>query len=272
MTRFLVVPQWQGSPSARAMLLVDGADAIAEDLPKARTRVLDVPLEAGDAQGTTVQRLSSLRRTHDLIVDALADTDEMTILVGGDCSVSVGAITSIPGELDDVALVWFDAHPDLHTPSTSPSGAYAGMALRAALGDPLSPLAARPGLAPDRVVLVGARAVDPAEDTHLSESGITRLSPDDLATEGALTRAVAATGASRVYIHVDVDVLDPAHLAGVSIPAPFGADVAHLVAALRDLRAQTTIVGATVAGFAPRTRDDAVDDLGAILRVIGALA
>lgn len=273
MTRFLVVPQWQGSPSARAMLLVDGADAIAEDLPKARTRVLDVPLEAGDAQGTSVQRLSSLRRTHDLIVEALSgDDDEMTILVGGDCSVSVGAITSIPGELDDVALVWFDAHPDLHTPSTSPSGAYAGMALRAALGDPHSPLPARSGLSPDRVVLVGARAVDPAEDTHLRESGITRLSPDELAIEGALTRAVAATGASRVYVHIDVDVLDPAHLTGVSMPAPFGAEIAHLVSSLRDLRAQTTLIGATVAGFAPRTRDDAVDDLGAILRVIGALA
>ena len=47
MTRFLVVPQWQGSPSARAMQLIDGANAIAGDLPRSATTVLDVPMEAG---------------------------------------------------------------------------------------------------------------------------------------------------------------------------------------------------------------------------------
>src|SRR5690606_36189741 len=107
--RCLVVPQWQGSPAARAMLLVDGAQAIAGDLPRTATTVLDLPAEAGDALGTGVQRLSSLRRIHTLVHDALdpagAAHDEPTIVIGGDYGVSVAAIGAVADE--DLAVVWF---------------------------------------------------------------------------------------------------------------------------------------------------------------------
>ncbi|GAA5148890.1 arginase family protein [Microbacterium pseudoresistens] len=270
MTRFVVVPQWQGSPAARAMLLTDGASAIAGDLPRAHTTVLDIPLEAGDTEGTAVQRLSSLRRIRALVEDAVRTANEPVVAIGGDCGVSVGAIGALPGALDDVALIWCDAHPDLHTPATSPSGAYSGMALRAALGDPDSPLPGRAGLSPDRVILVGARVAEDAEEDHLTGSGITRV--DDLTSPDVLAHAVAATGAARVYVHIDVDVIDPAEFAGVSAPAPFGIAVADLVAALRAVRARAPIAGATIAGFAPRSPVAAVDDLGAVLRLIGAVA
>ncbi len=59
MARFIVAPQWQGSSSSRAMQLIDGAEAIAGDLPRGSTTVLDAPTEAGDAQGTRVHRLSA---------------------------------------------------------------------------------------------------------------------------------------------------------------------------------------------------------------------
>jgi len=71
MTRYLVVPQWQGSPSSRAMQLIDGAHAIAGDLPRSSTTVLDVPMEAGEALGTGIHRLSALQRVRGLVADAL---------------------------------------------------------------------------------------------------------------------------------------------------------------------------------------------------------
>jgi arginase len=270
MTRFLVVPQWQGSPAARAMLLTDGAAAIAGDLPRARTTVLEVPLEAGDAEGTGVHRLSSLRRTRELIEEAVAAHAEPTLVVGGDCSVSVAAVSALPGDLDDVAVVWFDAHPDLHTPESSPSGAYAGMALRALLGHPSFPIGGPAGLAPERTVLVGARAEDDAETAFLDVEGVIRI--DTIDDTQALAEAVAATGAQRVYVHIDVDVLDPAELAGVSSAVPFGLRAVDVAAAVRALRERLPLAGATIAGFAPRSPADAVQDLGAILRLIGALA
>lgn len=265
MARFLVVPQWQGSPAARAMLLVDGASAIAGDLPRTATTVLDVPIEAGDSLGTAVHRLSSLRRVRSLVAEAM--TPE-TIIIGGDCSVTAAALSAI--DHDDIAVVWCDAHPDLQSPETSPSGAYSGMALGSILGRGEPQLALSPAISQDRVIVVGSRLIDDAEQEPLSQ--LARLSVGDLGDVDALADAVAATGAERVWVHIDVDVLDPSEIAGVSAAAPFGASAAALTAALRALRSRVPLAGATIAGFAPRSPLDAVDDLGTILRLIGALA
>ena len=265
MARFLVAPQWQGSPAPRAMLLVDGASAIAGDLPRKATTVLDVPLEAGDSLGTRVHRLSSLQRVRELIAGEITDD---TVLIGGDCSVTVAALDAIDRE--DLAVVWCDAHPDLHTPDTSSSGAFSGMALRAVLGEGEPELALSPGVPRERIVMVGARVVDDGEEEPLT--GLSQLSVDDLDDVDALAEAVAATGASRVWVHIDVDVLDPAELAGVSSAAPFGASTSALSAAIRALRARMPLAGATIAGFAPRSADHAAEDLGAILRLVGAVA
>ncbi|GEK85036.1 arginase family protein [Microbacterium aerolatum] len=265
MARFLVVPQWQGSPSTRAMLLVDGASAIAGDLPRNATTVLDVPLEAGESLGTGVHRLSSLQRIRAMVAEAMTPD---TVIIGGDCSVTVAALDTIDRE--DLAVVWCDAHPDLHTDETSPSGAFSGMALRAVLGEGEPQLALSPGLPAERVIVVGARVLDDAEQEPLSR--LTRLSVADLAEPDVLADAVAASDAARVWIHIDVDVLDPAEIAGVSTAAPFGASAAALAAAIRALRARVPLAGATISGFAPRTPLDAVEDLGAILRLVGAVA
>lgn len=271
MARFLVVPQWQGSPAARAMLLSDGAAALAGDLPRAATEVLDVPLSAGDDLGGGVLRKSALLRTRALLADAIAPHgDEVVIVIGGDCGVTTAALAALPGGLDDLAIVWCDAHPDLHTPETSPSGAFSGMSLRAVLGEGEDGLRLSPGIPAARAVLVGARVIEPGEDEPLA--ALVRIDVDALADPDTLAEAAVATGAARVWVHIDVDVLDPGELSGVAQPAPFGARVAELAAALRRLRERMPLAGATIAGFAPRSPRDAVDDLGALLRLVGALA
>lgn len=267
MVRFLVVPQWQGSPAPRAMLLVDGASAIAGDLPRAATTVLDVPVEAGESLGTGVRRLSALLRTRELVREHI--TTE-TIVIGGDCSVTVAALDALPGGTDDIAVVWCDAHPDMHTPESSPSGAFSGMALRAVLGEGEGQLVVSPAISRSRVVTVGMRNLDDAEVDQLAP--LTSLTVSDMERADALADAVRATGATRVWIHIDVDVLDPSELSGVSSPAPFGISPATLSAAIRTLREQFPLAGATIAGFAPRSPADAVDDLGALLRLVGAVA
>lgn len=265
MTRFLIAPQWQGSPSARAMLLVDGAEAICGDLPSKSTVVLDVPLEAGESLGTGVHRLSSLLRVRELVRDAWRPG---TVVVGGDCSVSVFALSALD-TLDDVALLWCDAHPDLNDPDSSPSGAFSGMALRAILGEGAPQLALAPGVARSRVVMLGARSVDPGEYEPFSQ--LSAIAPSQVDPE-TVASAMRATGASRAWVHIDVDVLDPAEFTGVSSPSPFGVPAAALTAAIKAVRSEMPLLGATIAGFAPRSPSDAVHDMGAVLRLIGAVA
>ena len=292
MTRFVVVPQWQGSPAARAMLLALGAEAIAGDLPRARTVRIEVPTSAGESLDTGIRRFSALARTRDTLAEALAayerpatsdaaDADasdatavaEHTIVIGGDCGVAVPAIALADARHERLAVVWFDAHGDLHTPASSPSGAFAGMALRAVVEElPLS-LADRGSLVPgDRVVLVGARDLDDAEAAAITELGLIHLDPDALEDSTVLAAAIARTGATAVHIHVDLDVLDPAVIDGVALPVPFGLSLDTLLAAIRAVRAEVPLAGASIAGFAPSTPTAAVDDLGTILRVVGALA
>ena len=277
MTRYLVVPQWQGSPSSRAMQLIDGAHAIAGDLPRSSTTVLDVPMEAGEALGTGIHRLSALQRVRGLVADALEAHDvdapeEHVLTIGGDCGIALAPIAHAARRSPGLAVVWIDAHPDLNSPDTSPSGAFAGMVLRAVIGDGVPELSLDGAVRGDRVVVGGARSYDDPELAAVEEFGITALTVEALRDADALADAVLATGADAVYIHVDIDALDPAEIAGNAHPEPFGVTVVELTSAIARLRARVPMVGASLAGYSPASAAAATDDLGAILRVIGALA
>ena len=125
------------------MRLVDGAQAIRGDLPSAHTVVVDVPLEAGESQDSAVARLTSIQLVRDRVAATLASIDGLAITIGGDCAVELASVSRALDSEDldpkntagGVALVWFDAHPDLNTPESSPSSAFHGMIVRTLLGD-----------------------------------------------------------------------------------------------------------------------------------------
>ncbi len=263
--RFVLVPQWQGSPSPRAMRLAEGVAALRSDLPASATTEVAVPLEAGDDQGTGIARYSSLRLVRERVTAALADLDGAAVVVGGDCAVAAAGIETAVQRHPRACVVWFDAHPDLNSPATSPSGASSGMVLRAAIdaGD----------VAASRVVLAGARSWDEGERAFADEVGLAALSVGELDDPTALVDAVAATGADAVYLHVDLDVLDPADLDGLLDPEPFGVRPAALVAAIKALRARFPLAGASLAAYAPSAVDteQAADDAATILRIVAAL-
>ena len=276
---FVVVPQWQGSVSPRAMRLVDGAEAIRGDLPSSATQIVEVPVEAGDAMDTGIHRLSTILMVRERQAAVLQNTSDWALTIGGDCGVSLAAVEHAARQHPQkVALIWFDAHPRLHVAETSPSGGFCGMVLRAITGEgrPELLLRAESSVPLDHVVLAGTRDTDPAEDDLIVSSGVTALAVDDLAPDGLpapqqLLSAVRATGASHVYIHIGLDVLDPAALAGIAELVPFGLSVESLTGLISALRGEFALAGATIAGFAPATVDDANDDMPSILRIIGAL-
>jgi len=273
--RFVVVPQWQGSPSSRAMRLSEGAYAVLGDLPASSTTLVEVPVGAGDSLGTRVHRLSSVVGVARSLRRELGSDPAPALVVGGDCGVEYAAVGHALGP--DTAVVWFDAHPDLNSPRTSESGAFSGMVLRALTGDGTDELgalddgAAPVRLTPDRIVLAGTRSYDDAEDTWVESRRVRSVSSLDLTPE-EVVEAVATTGATEVYVHVDLDVLDPGSIDGLLAPQPFGLEPAVLVATIVALKERFTLVGAGLCSFAPVDADAAADDMGTILRLVGALA
>ncbi|MEO6827255.1 MAG: arginase family protein [Microbacteriaceae bacterium] len=275
--RFVIVPQWQASVSSRALRLIDGAEAIRGDLPASATRSVSVPMEAGESLGTGVLRFSSILHTHALATAALSEISGTAIVIGGDCGIELAAVEHAiarhanPG--GTVAVIWFDAHPDLHSPESSPSGAFTGMVLRAILGDGPAQLVSADRIQPrpDQIVLAGVRSSEPAEEEFAQEAGIRALPVEELADPGALIAAVQGIGASAVYLHIGLDVLDPGAIFGLDAPVPFGLQLDTLCQLIKALRGSFPLAGAGLAGFAPESPAAAVQDLPAILRILGAL-
>jgi len=274
--RFVVVPQWQGSGSSRAMRLADGAHAVLGDLPSRATTLVEVPVGAGDALGTRVPRLSSvLTIARSVAREVREGGDGPVLVVGGDASVELAAVPAVLG--DATAVVWFSARPSLLPPGATGASGLEDSVVRALLGDlgdelpPVEPGVAARRLTTDRLVLAGARSWDDVEDAWADAAGVACVSTLDLEGDD-LVEAVAATGATEVYLHVDLDVLDPATFDGLLDPQPFGVQPATLVAAITALRERFTVVGAGLCSFAPVDADAAGDDLGTILRVVGALS
>jgi arginase len=264
MRRFAVVPQWQGSGAARAMRLAQGAEAIAGDLPARSTDIIEVPLEAGDAEGTGILRHSAIRLTRDRLGRALAELEdgEIPIVIGGDCGVEYAGVDRAARQ-GRVVLLWADAHADLNTPASSPSGAYHGMVLRDMIDSGL--------VAAADVVMLGVRALDDAEAEAAESLGI------ETVDASGVSDAIARRGGEGavLYVHVDLDVLDPAIMGSVGFAEPFGLSLDEVLGAIRAARGALPLAGAGVTEYAPPTDADPeqlADESATILRIIGTLS
>lgn len=154
----------------------------------------------------------------------------LPLVLGGDHSVALGTLGGLAAAHGPGGVLWLDAHADVNTPETSPSGNVHGMPLAAALGlagegfeSPAWPL---PAVDPERVVLVGTRQLDEGERRLLRETGVrvfTMSEIDRIGIERALREALARlAGARFVHVSLDLDVLDPEVAPGVGTPVRGG--------------------------------------------------
>lgn len=153
---------------------------------------------------------------------------EVPVVVSGDCTTALGTVAGLQRSGTDVALVWFDAHGDVQTLETTTSGYLGGLPLRLLLGYRPELMGARLGLRPvaeRRAVLVGARDLDPPEVSYLAAAEVRRAEVTGL-TEADLP-------AGPLYVHLDLDVIDPGRLPGLRYPAAGGPAPAQLAGALR---------------------------------------
>jgi arginase family enzyme len=159
-----------------------------------------------------------------------SDLAARPLVLGGCCCAHIGAVEGLAARHGHVGVLWLDAHGDLNTPETSPSGNQWGMPLRMLLD--------RGTIAAADVVLWGARNLDPPEEAFIAAAGI----GEDPST--LLDRADA------VYVALDCDVLGPDELA-VFMPEPGGSSLVELERLLARVRGSGKLVGAGFTGLAP---------------------
>jgi arginase len=191
--------------------------------------------------GDIWQRLAALDDAVANQIAAAVGTGRTTTVISGDCLIGVATLAGVQRAGLDPALVWFDAHGDVHTLETTTSGYLGGLSLRLALGahaDLLAPLGLRP-VDEGRTILVGARDLDLPEVAYLATSAVRQIGVAGLDADGL--------PGGRLVLHVDVDVVDPADLPGVLFPAPGGPAAATVLAAVRRVLDTGRVVALNVA-------------------------
>lgn len=187
----------------------------------------DVLVTADLPDGDPWQRMARLYESVAATVDDAARRGVRPAVFSGDCTTSLGTVAGLQRAGLDPAIVWFDAHGDVQTPQTTTSGYLGGMPLRLLTGYQPDLIATRLGLHPvpePRILLTDARDLDPPEVSYLEQSAI-RRHPVAEVSAGTLPDGP-------IYLHVDLDVVDPADLPGLRFPAPGGPRLTEVTAAL----------------------------------------
>jgi arginase len=177
-------------------------------------------------------------------IEKIATLGHFPLVLGGDHSIAIGSVSGLAGLArargQKMGLLWIDAHGDINTPETTPSGNIHGMPLAVLLGFGAPELTAIAGpfakVEPANVALVGIRSLDAGEKKRLKETGVQVHTMSDIDRHGVervMKKALAGvtSGTSLVHVSMDLDAVDPTVAPGVGTPVKGGLDYreAHLI-------------------------------------------
>ena len=206
--------------------------------------VIAETLQVGDVRAKYLQEITLTCARHAEQILKSLERGVTPLVLGGDHTVAAGTVAGLAGfyraQNQKIGLVWFDAHTDINTPETSPSGNVHGMPLAALTG--LGPaelvelLGFSPKVAPQNVVVVGVRDVDAGETDNIRRAGIasvyTMRDIDERGMRAVMEEAlrIAGNGTAGYHVSLDMDWIDPSEAPGVGTPVRGGATYreAHL--------------------------------------------
>lgn len=265
----LIYPQWQGGIVSHWMPDIPADDASRGYYLGARLlnilapdngqKTVEVPISLDINDRETDKGVSArkviLKQTQAALDILNENKPERIITLGGECSVSVVPFTYLAANYpDDVAIVWIDAHPDICLPYDEYKG-YHAMALTACLGmgdeEIINTLPSK--FDASKALLVGLRSWDEGMQERQKDLGIKGLSPEEVAgSSSAVMEWLKGTGASKVVIHFDLDVIDPTEMiAGVGVD-PNGMKIDDVVRVINDISTEYDLLSLTVAEPMPR--------------------
>lgn len=200
-------------------------------------------VSAGAAHAKYLPEIAATCERLAVLVERCAEQRKMPLVLGGDHSVAIGTVAGISNYFrksnQKIGLIWVDAHADMNTPETSPSGNVHGMPLACCIGlgpEPLTRLLGySPKVDPRQVALVGLRDVDAMERPHVRDSGVkafTMREIDERGLRAVMEDAIriASKDVAGFHLSLDMDYVDPHDAPGVGTPIRGGATYreAHL--------------------------------------------
>lgn len=222
-------------------------------------------IDEGNPKARYARTVAEVCRTLRASVSQTIRGGARPVILGGDHSIAAGTLAGLLDERPDLRVLWLDAHGDMNTPETTPSGNVHGMPLAAALGEASDVF---PGLGWDqrsldatRIVLIGLRSLDPGERALIRRRGIRVYTMADIDRHGmhsVMERALdyLHPSAQQLHLSLDLDVVDPDAAPGVGTPESGGITVreAHLA---MEMLAQTGFLGSLEAVEVNAFRDTA---------------
>lgn len=268
----LIYPQWQGGYIAQWITEVKDKDAASRGYalgaellnflaPDSTNETFTVPITTEIKERKIVDgvydRDDILQQTKDALKILNDNNPDKIVTLGGECSVSVVPFTYLANKYkDDVAMIWIDAHPDITLPGDV-YPAYHAMAVTAMMGDGeqkiVSELPAK--INPSKILFVGLRDWERDEiKVRQQKYGINHLTPEETKENSdKVIEWLKSTGASKVLVHFDMDVLDPNEMIAAVGVVPNGMTIDEVVRVINDVAKEKEIVGLTVAEAMPRT-------------------
>jgi arginase len=192
------------------------------------------------------------------VVAEMIRAQQFPLVLGGDHSMAMGTVAGLLDVKADVGVLWIDAHGDINTPQTTPSGNIHGMPLAAMLGHARIAQRLRfqtRHVRPERVVLFGTRTLDPGERVTIRELGIrmfTMTEIDQIGMQAAVRSAVERlAGPGGIHVSLDMDAVDPLEAPGVGTPWPGGLTYREAHLAMEMLAATGEVTSMEVAEVNP---------------------
>ena len=256
----LINPQWQGGAEIAALA---GTREI-EELYIKDAAFVRVPVSGSEddiavAHGIAVEHgIAGYRVIEQQTQAALAilrqSRADRVFTVGGSCDADVASILYFNEVYNgDLAVLWLDAHGDINAPAESSTHLFYGMPVRMLLGDcgnAFAGLHYKP-MAPQQFINIGGRALDKAESDFMQLHQIPVISALAADLLDAVMQAVARTGKGHLYVHLDLDVLDPAEFPYTAVPAEAGLPLKELLPLLTILRQKTDLIGFGIFEYIP---------------------
>jgi arginase len=208
---------------------LDGLGYDVLDWSDVETAVLEATKETDETARYLPEIKAACGRVARLVAQAL-ELGALPVVLGGDHSVALGTLGGLAKARDAGGVLWIDAHGDMNTPETSPSGNVHGMPLAAAMGLADARFESAdwvlPAVDPHRVALVGLRAIDEQERELIRKLGIKAYSMSDIdriGVERAIRESLThVAGPGFVHVSLDMDALDPEVAPGVGTPVRGG--------------------------------------------------